>query len=698
MARGKKKKNRGGKKKAVKEEVAEETTAAEAALAKLQRDTSAMTPEDIQRMEMLDAITVTQASNSNTGASSSRDVNVQSLGLMYHSARLLDDTALILNHGQRYGLLGPNGCGKSTLLTAIGNRLVEFPKHIDSYLVDREIEASDMTALEAVLTADEERAAIEAQTEVLTDLLTEGDLDDDGMASVNETLEGLYEKLDSLDASTAEARAAAILTGLQFTPEMQQKKTKEFSGGWRMRIALARALFLKPTLLLLDEPTNHLDMHAVIWLEHYLSTWDQILLLISHSQDFLNNVCTNTIQFEAGEELKLKYFGGNYDTYMKVRQDQETEQQKKYEWEQEQIRNMKEYIARFGHGSSKLAKQAQSKEKTLAKMIEKGLTKPVKNEHKLHFRFTNVGKLPPPVLQFVNVSFGYPKCKNLYTGVDFGVDCDSRIALVGPNGAGKSTLLNLMQGLLMPTEGMVRPHSHLRMARYSQHLTEELPMDMSAMDYMLREYDAWLKKAHPDAQHDMIMRQWLGRFGVTGSRQTRPMQTLSDGMLSRIAFAWLAKKNPHVLLLDEPTNHLDIESIDALAEAINHFDGGMVLVSHDMRLISQVAEEVWNVEDGGVNVFRGEIGDYKDKLREIMSLPRSADKNFGGDGDSKASGGKKKKKAAAKKAVACNNCGGAGHATANCPKPPAKAAGSAAPVGNSRWERPSGGGRSLADL
>ncbi len=642
MAR--KKKRKGGNKKKKKEEKAEEVDAAEAAMAAAVATNKAasadLTEAERFRAEILDAITCTQASGGGGNASAmSRDIHVEDLSLMYHGARLLEDTTLHLSYGQRYGLLGPNGCGKSTLLNALGNRLIEFPEHIDVYLVDREIDAGEGTALEAVLSADEERQEIEVKCDALTDLLTDGTLDDDGMAGVNELLETLYARLDDLDADTAEARAAGILTGLQFTPEMQQKKTKEFSGGWRMRIALARALFLKPTCLLLDEPTNHLDMHAVIWLEHYLSQWDQILLMISHSQDFLNNVCTNTIQFAAGEELCLKYFGGNYDSYVKVRTDKETEQQKKYEWEQEQIRHMKEYIARFGHGSSKLAKQAQSKEKTLAKMIEKGLTKRVVSEHQLSFRFVNVGKLPPPVLQFVNVSFGYPKCAPLYTGVDFGVDCDSRIALVGPNGAGKSTLLNLMQGLLMPTDGMVRPHSHLRMARYSQHLTEELPIDKSALEYMLEYYEAYLKREHKDAQHDQIMRGWLGRFGVTGDRQTRPMKTLSDGMLSRIAFSWLAHQNPHILLLDEPTNHLDIESIDALAEAINHFDGGMVLVSHDMRLISQVAKEVWNVENGGVNVFRGDIGVYKDKLREIMSLPRSADKNFQQGGESKRGDG-----------------------------------------------------------
>ena len=522
MAR-KKKKGAHNKAKKKKEEVKEEElSAADAVFAKMavKKSTEGMSEGDIKRAEVIDNIITTQASSS-AASQKSRDIHVEDLTLMYHSARLLEDTTLHLNYGQRYGLLGPNGCGKSTLLKALGNKLVEMPDHIDVYLVDREIDASEVTAIDAVMNADTAKLELEAKCNALTDLLTEGDLDDEGMAGVNEVLETLYERLDDLDASTAEARAASILTGLQFTPEMQQKRTKEFSGGWRMRIALARALFLQPTCLLLDEPTNHLDMHAVIWLEHYLSKWKQILLMVSHSQDFLNNVCTNTIQFVSGEELTLKQFNGNYDTYMKTRKEQETEQMRKYDWEQEQINHMKTYIARFGHGSSKLAKQAQSKEKTMAKMIEKGLTKAVVNERSLNFSFVNVGKLPPPVLQFTNVSFGYPGCPNLYNGVDFGVDCDSRIALVGPNGAGKSTLLNLMQGLLMPTEGMVRPHSHLRMARYSQHLAEELPMEISAVDYMLSEYVEWLKKEEPNSDHRKYMRSWVGRFGVTGDNQTR---------------------------------------------------------------------------------------------------------------------------------------------------------------------------------
>ena len=355
-----------------------------------------MTEGEKRRQEMLDAIVVTHAA-AKTGASfmHSRDIKADALSLSFHGARLLEDTSLSLNYGQRYALIGPNGCGKSTLLNALGSKrhFECIPPGIDIYLVDGEIEGTDKTALQAVLEADTEKAKLEAEAETLTDILASGEeLSMEVSDAVNGRLEDIYDRLDGLDASTAEPRAAEILRGLQFTTEMQNKKTREFSGGWRMRIALARALFLQPTALLLDEPTNHLDLLSVVWLEHYLSKWTKILLIISHSQDFLNGVCTQTIHFDQ-RNLCLTYYGGNYDAYIKVRRDLEIEQQKRYEWEQEQIAHMKDYIARFGHGSSKLAKQAQSKEKTLAKMIEKGLTKKVVKESSVSFKFVNMGKL-----------------------------------------------------------------------------------------------------------------------------------------------------------------------------------------------------------------------------------------------------------------------------------------------------------------
>ncbi|KAJ1694374.1 hypothetical protein LUZ63_011072 [Rhynchospora breviuscula] len=528
----------------------------------------------------------------------SRDIHIESLSLTFHGHDLIVDSDLELNYGRRYGLLGLNGCGKSTLLAALGCRELPIPEHMDIYHLTREIEASDMTSLEAVINCDEERVRLEKEAEQLAS-------QEDGGG---EQLDRIYERLDALDASTAEKRAAEILFGLGFTKQMQAKKTKDFSGGWRMRIALARALFMNPTILLLDEPTNHLDLEACVWLEETLKKFDRILVVVSHSQDFLNGVCTNIIHMQS---KKLKVYTGNYDQYVQTRSELEENQMKQYKWEQEQIANMKEYIARFGHGSAKLARQAQSKEKTLAKMERGGLTEKVVRDKILVFRFVDVGKLPPPVLQFVEVTFGYTPENLIYKSLDFGVDLDSRIALVGPNGAGKSTLLKLMTGDLVPLDGMVRRHNHLRIAQYHQHLAEKLDMEMSALQYMMKEY--------PGTEEER-MRAAVGKFGLSGKAQVMPMKNLSDGQRSRVIFAWLAYRQPHMLLLDEPTNHLDIETIDSLAEALNEWDGGMVLVSHDFRLINQVAQEIWVCENQAVTRWEGDIMAFKQHLRSKAGL------------------------------------------------------------------------------
>lgn len=528
----------------------------------------------------------------------SRDIRIESLSVTFHGHDLIVDSELELNYGRRYGLLGLNGCGKSTLLTAIGLRELPIPEHMDIFHLSREIEASDMTSLEAVINCDEERLQLEKEAEALAG-------QDDGGG---EQLERIYERLEAMDAATAEKRAAEILFGLGFDKKMQAKKTRDFSGGWRMRIALARALFMNPTILLLDEPTNHLDLEACVWLEESLKNFERILVVISHSQDFLNGVCTNIIHMQ---NKKLKLYTGNYDQYVQTRSELEENQMKQYKWEQEQISAMKEYIARFGHGSAKLARQAQSKEKTLAKMERGGLTEKVGRDSVLVFRFTDVGKLPPPVLQFSEVAFGYTPDNLIYKNLDFGVDLDSRIALVGPNGAGKSTLLKLMIGELFPTDGMVKRHNHLKIAQYHQHLAEKLDMDVSALQYMMREYPG---------NEEEKMRAAIGRFGLTGKAQVMAMKNLSDGQRSRVIFAWLAYRQPHMLLLDEPTNHLDIETIDSLAEALNAWDGGMVLVSHDFRLINQVAHEIWVCENQAVTRWEGDIMDFKKHLKKRAGL------------------------------------------------------------------------------
>ncbi|KAK7109852.1 ATP-binding cassette sub-family F member 2-like isoform X2 [Littorina saxatilis] len=534
----------------------------------------------------------------------SRDVHIHNLSILFHGAELLMDSKLELNVGKRYGLIGLNGCGKTSLLSALANREVELPDHIDSFLLRREMPPSDKTALESVIEVDHERLRLEQEAE---------ELSHSNDTEAHERLLAVYDRLEELDASKALSKAGYLLHGLGFTKEMQKTAVKHFSGGWRMRIALARALYLRPSLMLLDEPTNHLDLNACVWLEEELKTYPRILMVISHSQDFLNGVCNSIVHME---KKKLLYYGGNYDSYVQTRMELLENQAKRYKWEQDQIAGMKNYIARFGHGSAKLARQAQSKEKTLKKMVDGGLVEKVTGDKNLAFYFPSCGTLPPPVIMVQNVSFRYNEHKNyIYKDLDFGMDLDTRVALVGPNGAGKSTLLKLISGELIPSDGLIRRHSHLKIGRYHQHLGEQLDLDLSALEYMM--------KCYPEIKEIEQMRKIVGRYGLTGQQQICPIRNLSDGQRCRVTFAWLAWQCPHMLLLDEPTNHLDIETIDSLAEAINDFDGGMILVSHDFRLISQVTDEIWVCEKQTISKWEGDIFSYKDKLTKETKRDRS---------------------------------------------------------------------------
>ena len=528
--------------------------------------------------------------------SHSRDIHIVNFSLNFHGAVLIHDTELKLAYGNRYGLNGANGSGKSTLLQVLAHREVPIQEHIDVFLLHGEAEALDINALEYIVNDVEAKVAqLEKQAEMVME-----SIGPDAME-----LDAIYERIDELDINTAPRRAGEILHGLGFTKAMMEKPTRDFSGGWRMRISLAKALFLEPDLLLLDEPTAHLDLEAVLWLEAYLANYRACLVIVSHSQDFLNSVCTHIIDLRL---QRLTYYSGNYDAYVRTRRELEENQMKAYKKEQEQIKSMKDYIARFGHGSAKLARQAQSKEKILAKMVRDGLTEAVVEDKSVTIRFPDPGNIPPPVLQFTNVTFGYTRNDLLYRNLDFGVDLDSRIALVGKNGCGKSTLLKLMVGQLTPIEGRVQCNSHLRFGWYHQHLKETMDLTMSAVEYMLAEFPEFTGGIDG-------MRSKVGRFGLTGKSQMCPMNQLSEGQRARVVFAWLAMQNPHLLILDEPTNSIDLHTIDALADAINAFEGGVVVVSHDFRLLSQVAEEIWIADSQTLVRWEGDIVAYKEHLR-----------------------------------------------------------------------------------
>ena len=465
-----------------------------------------------------------------------------------------------------------------------------------------EADPSDENALDYIIKSAREKVArLEKEIE---DMSVADDVDEIG-------LELKYEELEELDPSTFEAKASAILHGLGFSQAMMNKPTKDLSGGWRMRVSLARALFIKPHLLLMDEPTNHLDLEAVVWLEAYLSTYNHILVLTSHSQDFMDNVCTNIIDLTILK--KFITYGGNYSTYVRTRTENEVNQMKAYHKQQEEIAHIRKFIASAGTYAN-LVKQAKSKQKIIDKMEAAGLIEPVVVPKALRFNFEDVRKLPPPIIAFNDVGFSYSGRPEdfLYKDLSFGIDMDSRVAIVGQNGTGKSTLLNLITGALNPVEGSVQRHSGLKLGKYSQHSADQLPYDKSPLEYMESKY----KEKFPD-KDVQFWRAQLGRFGLSGQHQTSPIRTLSDGLRNRVVFSQLAMEQPHILLLDEPTNHLDMGSIDALANAIKEFSGGVVIVSHDFRLISQVADELWEVKDRKiVNLSKMDIGiaDYKKLL------------------------------------------------------------------------------------
>ncbi|KAJ6519252.1 P-loop containing nucleoside triphosphate hydrolase protein [Mycena sanguinolenta] len=534
----------------------------------------------------------------------SKDIHLPSIDVSFASNRILSGATLTLAYGRRYGLIGRNGVGKSTLLRHIAMREVPIPAHITILFVEQEIIGDDTTAIDSVLKADvwrdhlmKEEASLNA---TLTTLEAEGDDKRfvDAREEASSRLADVHTRLSEMDAESGPARAAALLAGLGFDETDQKRPTKSFSGGWRMRLALARALFVKPALLLLDEPSNHIDLNALAWLEDYLQTWPGTLLVVSHDRAFLDAVATDIVHQHSN---RLDYYKGNFTQFYSTKSERDRNLRKEYDTQMEYRKHLQAFIDRWRYNANRAA-QAQSKIKILEKLPD---LEPPEVEETEQFRFPDTEKISPPLLQMNEVTFGYTPDKIVLKGVNIDVGLDSRIAIVGANGAGKSTLIKILTGDLSPMNGHVTRNGRLRVGYFAQHHVDSLIPSMSPVQFLASKFPG---------KSEQEYRQHLGNFQITGMTGLQTIGTLSGGQKSRVAFAVLSLQQPHILLLDEPTNHLDIEGLDALMLALEKWNGGVIIISHDERFITNVAKELWVCGDGTVTKFRGDVQSYKNLI------------------------------------------------------------------------------------
>ncbi|MBN8480909.1 MAG: ABC-F family ATP-binding cassette domain-containing protein [Xanthomonadales bacterium] len=514
-------------------------------------------------------------------------ISFRNLALRRGERLLLSDVDVALHAGWRVGVIGRNGCGKSSLFAAVLRELepdrgdIEYSDRLRIASVAQETPALPDRAIDFVVAGDTEVHAV-----LVAEQKAMADEDWDAVAAA-------HQKLAEINGYDATARAGKLLHGLGFPSETHERTVAEFSGGWRGRLNLARALMMPSDLLLLDEPTNHLDLDAVLWLEQWLLKYPGMLMMISHDREFLDGVGTHMLHLNDG---KAKLYSGDYTSFERQRSEQLRQQQIAFEKEQAERAHLQSFIDRFKASAAK-AKQAQSRVKRLAKLAG---TEAVRAERQIRIQFAEPARLPNSLTRLNQVEAGYGD-KVILRKVGFGLEAGDRIGLLGPNGAGKSTLVRSLVGELPLISGTRSAHPDMELGYFAQHTVESLHAGQSPIDH--------LRDIAPGVSVQDF-RDFLGRWNFAGNRAFESVDGFSGGERARLALALIAWRKPNVLLLDEPTNHLDLEMREALAEALSIFPGAIVLVSHDRHLIGLVCETFWRVADGKVELFKGDLDEY----------------------------------------------------------------------------------------
>ena len=524
-------------------------------------------------------------------------LTISNLSFAIEGNPLFDNTSANIPTGHKVGIVGRNGTGKTTLFKLIKNEYqpdsgtIDMPSYFRIGGVEQEAPASEVSLLDTVLAADEERAALLAEAET---------------AAEPERMAEVYQRLNDIDAYSAEARASSILSGLGFDQFAQARPCHEFSGGWRMRVALAAVLFSQPDLLLLDEPTNYLDLEGAVWLEQYLAKYQKTALIISHDRELLNRSVTGILHLS---HLSLNYYSGNYDQFNNERRAKLEQQQSMRRKQDMQRAHIERFVERFRAKASK-ARQAQSRLKQLERMQPiMALTE----NAVAGFRFPTPNELKPPLLVVEKGQVGYDN-KPVLSRLDLRLDSDDRIALLGANGEGKSTLSKLFADRLPLMDGHMFKTNKLRVGFFAQHQLDELVEGDSAYTHIMR--------LRPN-DDEKTLRARLGASGFGIDIADLPVEKLSGGQKARLLMLMATIDAPHILILDEPTNHLDIESREALVMALNEYEGAVILVSHDSHLVETVADKLWLVNDGAVADFDGDMEDYKALVMEAHKKSKS---------------------------------------------------------------------------
>ena len=522
-------------------------------------------------------------------------LHIKDLTYRIEGRTLIDQATVGLPAGHKVGLIGRNGAGKTTLLRLVTGELspddgtIGMPKSSNIGYVAQEAPGGEATLIEWVLEADTERSSLLAEAETATD---------------PQRISDIHSRLGDIDAHSAPARAAQILAGLGFDEAAQNRPCGEYSGGWRMRVALAAVLFLQPELLLLDEPTNYLDLEGTMWLESYLKSYPHTILMVSHDRNLLNRAVSSILHLDRG---RLTLYSGGYDDFEEARSEQQRLESKLKKKQDDERKRITAFIDRFRAKATKAA-QAQSRIKALARM------KPIAaqvDDTVVPIRFPKPAKsLASPLIRLEGVDAGYEPGKPILTGLDLRIDNDDRIALLGQNGNGKSTFAKAISGRLAPQKGKSWSHNQLTFGYFAQHQLDELNPERTPFDYMT--------DLMPDASESQ-RRARLGASGFGFERADNRCKTLSGGEKARLLLMLATFHAPHILILDEPTNHLDVDSRETLIQALNEYEGAVILISHDRHLVEACADRLWLVRDGRVTPFDGDMDDYRRLLLEERS-------------------------------------------------------------------------------